>query len=237
MSVTPEPIAHTSAPSSQAPKTRTGPVDAGDRKRRPIRRWLFELATDLTWPAADQDRATSQIEAIRIYHRDLAIRAKRARHDDARAGWWSGPAPYGYRILRHRLRDHAGRLRTRRLLVVDDTRAPLVATIYDWYTDEQLTPTEIAARLAAHPDRYPPPVDHTTGQLRPWTVGIVRGILTQPAYLGYVTTGRTSAGITQPMHRWTWSIAPSHPALINATRFRAAYNRRQHTRQRRRTAQ
>lgn len=175
MSVTPGP-----------PQPRTGPAGAGDRKRRPVRRWLYELATDLTWPVHDQDRATTRIEAIRSYHRDLARLAKHARHDDVRAGWWSGPPPY-YRIVRRRLRDHSGRLRTRRLLAVNDARAPIVPTIYHWYTNERLTPTVITARLAADPDRYPPPIDHTTEQPQPWTVGIGRGILGQPALIDAAT--------------------------------------------------
>lgn len=232
MTDTPE-TAHNPAPPSETPQPHTDSTDAADRKRRPIRRWLYELATDLTGPVHDRDRATTRIDAIRAYHRELARLAELARHDDVRAGWWSGPPPYGYRIVRRRLRDHSGRLRTRRLLAVDEARAPIVPTIYHWYTDERLTPAAIAARLATDPDRYPAPIDHTTEQPRPWTRSIVTGILRCPDYTGYVVRGRTHHGTEQPVANWTWSIGPSHPPLINATQFRAAYNRRQQARQQR----
>lgn len=87
---------------------------------------------------------------------------------------------------------------------------------------DRLGPTAIAARLATDPDRYPPPVDHRTGRTRPWTPGVVRGIVSNPAYLGYVVRGRTRRGRPQPDDRWIRSLDHSHPHLVEADLFWAA---------------
>lgn len=92
-----------------------------------------------------------------------------------------------------------------------------------------------AAGPPRHPQRQP---RHRRGDVGGMTTARIHPMLrllslgagvqsSQPAYLGYVTTGRTSTGIAQPVHRWIWSIGPSQPALIDAATSKAAHNRRQ----------
>lgn len=227
---------------AHAPATRqsgsTAECDPARRFRpRPRRRWLYRLAANLARDARRHDQVIARDRAMHAYHHERAVRGQRTKHDDTLAGWWTGQPPYGYRRITQRTRDHRGRLRTRHLLSIDEHRAHVVPTIYHWHLDRRLSPAAIAARLTTDPERYPRPVDHTTGRTRPWTHSIVTGILRCPDYTGYVVRGRTHHGTEQPVANWTWSIGPSHPPLINATQFRAAYNRRQQARQRRRTAQ
>lgn len=224
---------------AHAPATRQyGSIAKCDPTRRfpPRRRWLHCLATNLA-PDAWRHDQTAGDRAVRAYHHERAVRGQRTKHDDTLAGWWTGPPPYGYRRITQRTRDHRGRLRTRHLLSLDEHRAHVVPTIYNWHLDQRLPLAAIAALLTTDPERYPRPVDHTTGRTRPWTQSIVTGILRCPDYTGYVVRGRTHHGTEQPIANWTWSIGPSHPPLINATQFRAAYNRRQQARQQSRTAQ
>lgn len=199
--------------------------------RRPRRRWLYRFASNRTRDAWQNDHRATWDRAIGAYHRELAARSQRTKHADALAGWWTGPPPYGYRRITQRTRDSRGRIRTRHLLSLDEHRAPVVPTIYEWHLTGHLPPDLIAQRLAADPGRYPPPLDHN-GRPRAWTASIVRGILENPAYTGHVVRGRTRHGIRQPVDRWVWSLGPSHPALINATQFRAVHNRRRAARRR-----
>ncbi|MGH3520380.1 MAG: recombinase family protein [Haloechinothrix sp.] len=155
---------------------------------------------------------------------DQPLDPQRQHRSTGRAG--PSRLPYGYRRLTRRVRDHHGRLRTRHLLSVDEQRAPVVAAIYHWYLHDRLTPTAIARRLAADPNTYPTPINHAHGQPRPWSRRVVAGILQNPTYTGYTVWERTRGGHAQPIRHWVWSIGPSHPALIDATIFKAAHNRR-----------
>ncbi|MGH3950356.1 MAG: recombinase family protein, partial [Pseudonocardiaceae bacterium] len=197
----------------------------------PLQRWLYHLAANMAWDAWQHDQQAARREAIRAYNDELQTRSQRARDADVRAGWWAGPPPYGYRAITNRMLDHRRRWRTRCLLSVDNQRAPVVATIYDWYLDHGLGPAAITARLAASPERYPPPLDHARKQQRHWTQAVVTGILApNRAYTGHVVWRRSRRGKPLPVAEWVWSTGPSHPALITATQFKAAYNRRHGTR-------
>lgn len=223
-------------PAANMTGAQPGPRHAEPAPRRRTRRRWFHRLTASPGRNLPNEQATRE-PTVHAYHRELATRGQRTKHDDTLAGWWTGYPPYGYRRITQRTRDHRGRLRTRHLLSLDEHRAPVVPLIYRWYIDERLSPSAVAERLAADPARYPRPVDHASGRPRPWSRGVVSGILQNPAYTGFAVRGRTHHGTEQPVANWTWSIGPSHPPLITATQFRAAYNRRQQARQRRRTAQ
>lgn len=199
--------------------------------RGPRQPWLYRVATRLTRDAWQDDQRATWQRAIRAYHDELTARSQRTKHADACAGWWTGLAPYGYRRITQRTHDTGGRRRTRHLLSLEPHRAPVVPTIYGWYLTDQLSVELIAQRLAADPGHYPLPLDHN-GRSRAWTTSIVRGVLDNPAYTGYTVRGRTRHGVRQPVDRWVWSVGPSHPALINATQFRAVRNRRSGARHR-----
>lgn len=221
MTISPQPVAANAADTRPARSTPTRRA----RARQPRHRWLYRIAANRAHDAWQHDQRATWDQAIRAYHHELAARGEHTKHADVLAGWWTGPPPYGYRRITQRTRDHRGQLRTRHLLSLDEHRAPVVPTIYGWYVTDRLPPEQIAHRLAAAPDRYPLPLNHTTGKPRAWTAAVVRGILTNPAYTGYVVRGRTRGGVRQAIRHWTWSIGPSHPALISAAQFRAVHNR------------
>lgn len=199
-------------------------IDTSRRGRRwPIRRWLYSVATDLAAPVHEDDRHRIAADAIARHRDDLARRGQQAIHRLVRDGWWLGPAPYGYRKHRHTVTDPDGRTRTRHLLDPDWSRAPMVPLIYAWFLIEYMPIARIAARLAADPDRYPPPIDPISGHTRPWTVHAVRRVLTQPAYVGKTAWGRNRRGVRLGPEHWTWSRATSHMPLISWHAFYAAY--------------
>lgn len=185
-------------------------------KPRPVRTWLYRLVCELAWPVFVQERHRLETAAIRGYQRELAFRAWYRRYLDAIDGWWAGPPPYGYQVHLHHVTDDEGRTRTLRRLVPDEDCARVVPVIFRWHLDGH-GPSVIAARLAADPELYPPP--------RGWTAKVVRGLLTNPAYLGYVVHGRTRHGVPQPPRHWTWSLDQAHPALVGPAQFWSTYYR------------
>lgn len=195
------------------------PMTVGpDRRDRWWRRLRLALADLLAPPTPRHTEWWTQAAAVRRYQQELADRAATALTERVRAGWWLGPAPYGYRLTQ----ASGGRHR----LAVDDHRAPAARHIFTWHTLDQLTVGQICRRLTADPDRHPAPVDPRSGQPRPWTPKIVRGVLTNPAYLGYSVRRRhTGDGRALPPEAWLWSDQPAHPALIDPETFRAAYYR------------
>ncbi|MCE7007067.1 recombinase family protein [Kibdelosporangium philippinense] len=170
-------------------------------------------------PASVRRHQQTVTDGIRGYQRELAFRSQMVLRDRVQAGWWLGPAPYGYQLIQHNTSP-------RRSLTLDTARAAVVPVIYRWFVNHPLmTSRAIAARLVTEPDRFPLPMDHVSGQPRQWSPAIVRTILINPAYLGYVVRHRTQGGRPCRPGTWVWSIEPSHPALIDAPTFWAAYDR------------
>lgn len=161
-------------------------------------------------------------DGIRRYQRELSWRASAALIRRVRDGWWLGPPPYGYRVTAHQVDDGTGRQAQRQRLTIDEQRAHIVSMIFTWFVHDGLGPTAIATRLAGDPVRFPPPLDHGTDQPRRWTPGVARGILNNPAYLGYVIRYRIRNGRAQVDDRWVCSIQPSHPALVDKNLWWAA---------------
>lgn len=156
-----------------------------------------------------------QSEGVRRYQLEVGWRSKAVLINRVRQGWWLGTPPYGYRLAPHRVDDGTGHVVVRNRLTLDDERADTVGVIFSWFVREGLGRAAIAARLAADADRYRLPVDHSSGEPRPWTSAVVRGIVCNPAYLGYVVRGRTRRGRPQPEERWIWSLQRSHPPLVD----------------------
>jgi hypothetical protein len=164
--------------------------------------------------ARDEERRI-QSEGVRRYQLQVGWRSKAVLINRVRQGWWLGPPPYGYRLARHRVDDGTGHLVVRNRLALDEERADTVGVIFSWFVRDGLGWTAIAARLAADAERYRPPVDHRSGESRLWTSAVVRGVVSNPAYLGYVVRGRTRRGRPQPEERWIWSLQRSHPPLVD----------------------
>ena len=78
--------------------------------------------------------------------------------------------PYGYDILKTK---HA------RTLIPNEDEAPIVKSIFEWYTQESLSPRKIAERLDAMG------VPTYTGTAE-WNAATVKTILTNPTYMGKV---------------------------------------------------
>ncbi|HKS43731.1 MAG TPA: recombinase family protein [Amycolatopsis sp.] len=197
-------------------------VEILDTKRRPVRAWLYRVVSELAWPVAEQERHRTETEAIRGYQQELAHRSRQRRHAHALDRWWAGPPPYGYRTRTHRVSDEDGFTRRLRRLVPDTRRAHLVPLIFAWFLDGH-GPSAIAARLATDPDQYPPP--HVDGRSRSWTPRVARGVLTNPAYLGFVVHDRTADGRLLPPRNWIWSREHAHAALVDPETFWTAYAR------------
>jgi len=76
-----------------------------------------------------------------------------------------------------------GRTKTR--LLLDPDRAPAVAAIFAWRTEDRLGAYAITQRLTADPATYPPP-----GKAGRWTEASVYAILRNPKYTGHMVYGR-----------------------------------------------
>ena len=107
-------------------------------------------------------------------------------------------------------------------LVLDPERAPAVAAIFTWRTQDRLGCYAITRRLAADPHRYPPPA-----RAGAWTETAVYAILRNPKYTGHMVFGRTRAtpggrSAQVPEDQWLWSPEPTHPAIITRQMWDAA---------------
>jgi Recombinase len=87
-----------------------------------------------------------------------------------------------------------GRTKTR--LLLDPGRAPAVAAIFTWRTEDRLGAHAITCRLEARPDLYPPP-----GKAGRWTEASVHAILANPKYTGHMVFGRK-----RPATRRTYTL-------------------------------
>ncbi|MDG4834789.1 recombinase family protein [Solwaraspora sp. WMMD1047] len=145
------------------------------------------------------------------------------------SGYNIGRAPYGYRTQPHKEGE-----RVKSKLVVDKARGPVVTQIFRWRVDDEYTYGQIAARLNANLDRYPPPEplrkDTAVGC---WTWESVRNLLHNPKYTGHMVWNRTTTrtGVTlrrkrthrpNPIDQWVWSPTETHTALVSLSDFRAA---------------
>ncbi|MPZ27141.1 MAG: recombinase family protein [Micromonosporaceae bacterium] len=151
-------------------------------------------------------------------------------------GYNTGRAPYGYHPVAEPHPAPARRARglTRSRLDIDPVRGPVVTLIYHWRVEQRLTYHQIAARLNADPDQYPPPIplrpETAIGQ---WTWSNIRQLLANPKYTGYMvwnrTTTRTGPTVRRkkshrpnPTDQWVWSPKPTHPPLVPLNMWRQA---------------
>jgi site-specific DNA recombinase len=176
--------------------------------------------------------------AVAEYERTLiSERMRRGRLRKLRAGTllpWTRP-PYGYRLDPERPRDPAG-------VRLDEAEAAVVRGLFTWFADEGQPLYALQRRL----DRLgiPSPRGHRT-----WNGSALRGVLTNPTYLGQVFANRARArpaerrrsallpvshsglGATQAVDPAEWILVASVPAIVGQMQFdraqdRLAYNRR-----------
>jgi site-specific DNA recombinase len=150
-------------------------------------------------------------------------KAWRGLREHSLAGWNIGTPPYGYLAQRvpHPVPMKASQGKTKTRLVLDPERAPAVAAIFNWRTEDKLGAYAITQRLAADPASYPPP---RGGR---WTEATVYAILSNPKYTGYMVFGRvrtlkSGRSVPVPPGEWLWSPEPAHPAIITRATFDAA---------------
>ena len=175
--------------------------------------------------------------AVAEYERTLiAERMRRGRLRKLRAGTllpWTRP-PYGYRLDPDQPRDPAG-------VRLDEAEAAVVRDLFAWFADEGATVLGLVQRL----DRLgvASPMGH-----RAWSPSALRGLLTNPVYLGQVWGNRLR---TRPAERRRSALLPQGrgegakrvadpgewiavapvPAIVGQAQFdcaqeRLAYNRR-----------
>jgi site-specific DNA recombinase len=175
--------------------------------------------------------------AVAEYERTLITeRMRRGRLRRLRAGTllpWTRP-PYGYRHDPERPRDPAG-------VRVDEAEAAVVRDLFTWFADEGAAILAIRQRLArlgiTSPRGYPT-----------WNASALRGVLTNPVYLGQVCAnrvhrhpakrrrsallpvGRGTTGVKETLDTAEWIVVAAVPAIVGQAQFdcaqaRLAYNR------------
>lgn len=158
--------------------------------------------------------------AVAEYERTLiAERMRRGRRMKMEAGLllpWTTP-PFGYRMHPDRPRDPAG-------VWVEAAEAVVVVDMFAWYAEEGRSLFGLAKRLQERGVRSP------CGHRR-WNDSTIRGILTNPSYLGTVYTGRTRyrmarvrRSAVQPIDRPArsfdltpraeWTLVATIPAIV-----------------------
>jgi site-specific DNA recombinase len=120
--------------------------------------------------------------AVAEYERTLITeRMRRGRLRKLRAGTllpWTRP-PYGYRLDPDRPRDPAG-------VRLDEAEAAVVRDLFAWYADEGVTVMALVQRLGR--------LGIASPRGRPnWSPSALRGVLTNPIYLGQVFGNRLRA--------------------------------------------
>jgi site-specific DNA recombinase len=175
--------------------------------------------------------------AVAEYERTLiSERMRRGRLRKLRAGTllpWTRP-PYGYRLDPERPRDPAG-------VRLDEAEAAVVRDLFAWFADEGATILALTQRLARL--GLASPRGHRT-----WNASALRGVLTNPTYLGQVFAnrartrpaerrhsallpiGRGVSGVKQPVDAAEWIAVAPVPAIVGQAQFdraqeRLAYNR------------
>src|SRR3954468_9738339 len=161
---------------------------------------------------------------------------RRGRLRRLRAGTllpWTRP-PYGYRLSPDRPRDPAG-------VRLDEAEAATVRNIFTWYVEDGLPLTAMVRRLSR------------LGIVSPkgkalWAASALRGLLTNPTYVGEVYANRTratpSARRQSALHpvgktgttnlltaRGDWIAVADVPAIVTRGQFDAAQERLTRNRQ------
>ena len=175
--------------------------------------------------------------AVAEYERTLITeRMRRGRLRRLRAGTllpWTRP-PYGYRLDPERPRDPTG-------VRVDEAEAAVVRDLFAWFADEGATILAIRQRLAglgiASPRGYPT-----------WNASALRGVLTNPTYLGQVCAnrvrrhlaerrrsallpiGRGTTGAKETLDTAEWIVVAAVPAIVGEAQFDRAQERLAHNR-------
>src|SRR4051812_7942407 len=132
--------------------------------------------------------------AVAEYERTLiAERMRRGRLRKLRVGTllpWTRP-PYGYRLDPERPRDPAG-------VRLDEAEAAVVRDLFAWFADEGAAVFTLVQRL--HRLGIASPRGHRT-----WSPSSLRGVLTNPVYLGQVFANRLR---THPAERRRSALLP-----------------------------
>src|SRR3712207_2104621 len=132
--------------------------------------------------------------AVAEYERTLITeRMRRGRLAKLRAGTllpWTRP-PYGYRLDPERPRDPAG-------VRLDEAEAAVVRDLFAWFADEGAAIFTLVQRL--HRLGIASPRGHRT-----WSPSSLRGVLTNPVYLGQVFANRLR---THPAERRRSALLP-----------------------------
>ena len=173
-----------------------------------------------------QDQLLLQIRgAVAEYERTLiAERTRRGRLHKLQSGQMlpRTRAPYGYRADPDRPRDPAG-VRT------DPTEAALVAEMFRWYAEEGRSFMAVAKRLHEQGVRSP------SGKNR-WGLATIRGILSNPTYMGTIYANRTRGKAAQirrsathpigrprnsqaPLPEDQWIAVATIPAIVTREQF------------------
>lgn len=102
----------------------------------------------------------------------------------------------------------------------------MVHQIFRWRVDDSLGYAEIAERLNADLDRYPPPVSPDPDRCRDrWARSSVHDLLANPKYSGYMVWNRRATkkgGKFNPPEAWVWSAEPTHEPIVTREMFDAA---------------
>jgi site-specific DNA recombinase len=112
-------------------------------------------------------------------------------------------------------------------LVPDPEKARVVLTVFQWRVGERLSYGDIAERLNARLDLYPPKKSNRPDlQRTSWSKSSVRELLENPKYTGYMVWNRraskTGAGRVNHPRDWVWSPMPTHEPLVTMELFKAA---------------
>ncbi|MEX5637358.1 recombinase family protein [Parafrankia sp. FMc2] len=164
-------------------------------------------------------RAARQALLLADHHTWTTGRARAAQIDLVRAGFHLGPVPLGYHPRRITELGADGRVRQGIRLAITPGPAHVIALIYRWRVEDELSPRAIATRLrVVHNDLLVPLVSPATK--RPWqlTSTNVARVLANPVYTGATVWGRTHAGTPVPPDQWI--ICPyTHPPIIDGRTF------------------
>lgn len=154
-----------------------------------------------------------RLEAVADYQAYLHNAARHATIAAVRAGFHTGPVPYGYRARSVPVLLANGRTVHRRRLVPAPGTAKIVNRIFAW-TAAGHEPSQTAARLR----RLECPAPGNTG----WSSTTVRAILSNLKYTGRQVWSRHIAG--RPAHPADWVVsAPNaHAPLVSDEVFIAA---------------
>src|SRR5689334_9304465 len=185
-----------------------------------------------------QDQLLLQIRgAVAEYERTLiAERMRRGRQAKLRAGTllpWTRP-PYGYRLDPDRPRDPTG-------VRLDEAEAAVVRDLFAWYADEGVTVMALVQRLGR--------LGIASPRGRPnWSPSALRGVLTNPIYLGQVFGNRLRArpaesrrsallpvgrggGAKRVADPAEWIAVARVPAIVSQDQFDRVQERLRHNRQ------